>query len=273
MDLSQILHALGRRWYVLIAGLLVTAGFVVLALRFVPLTYDVKTSILLLPPTSSVTQTGNPFLNLGGLDVVAGVLGRSVTDSESTQAIIPPGSKAKYTVQQDASVSGSVLQVQASDTTPAGAFRVLNAVVVLATAKLTSLQDEVNAKPSDQVRLLVITNNTVATPDYASLIRLLILVVAVGIVLTLFAAVLIDAVVRRRRSRRRERRGPPGEEAQQAVAADEEPGTVAAEPGTVAAEPEPRAAETETIQPLEPSADAEADEEEFDSVQLTRGRK
>lgn len=209
MDLSEILRALGRRWYVLIAGVLVTAVFVVLALRVVPLTYDVKTSILLLPPTSSVTETGNPFLNLGGLDVVAGVLERSVTDSESVEKVVPKGSKAEYTVQQDASVSGSVLQVDATDTTSAGAFRILNAVVALAKTNLTALQNEVSAKPSDQVRLLVITNNTVATPDYASLIRLLIVVLAVGVVLTLFAAVSIDAVARRRRIRRRSRRDPP----------------------------------------------------------------
>jgi uncharacterized protein involved in exopolysaccharide biosynthesis len=217
VDLSASLHALGRRWYVLIAGLLITAGFVVLALRFVPLAYDVKASILLLPPTSSVTvtgktQTGNPFLYLGGLDVVAGVLERSVTDSESVQSIIPRGSKAKYTVQQDAAVSGSVLQVQASDTSPAGAFSTLNSVVDLATTKLQTLQNEVQAKPSDQVRLLVITNNTVAVPDYASLIRLLIVVAAAGIVLTLFVAVFIDAAVRRRRSRRLQRLERPDED-------------------------------------------------------------
>lgn len=212
MDLAALFRAAGRRWYVLIAGLLLTAGLAYIVLRFVPPTYNVETSVLLLPPISSVESigtevgdeedSGNPFLNLGGLDVVAGVLAKAVTDSESVRSIVPDGSRAEYMVEPDATVAGSVLAVTVSDATAAGAFSTLDAVLELSTARLQTLQESVGATGDDQVRLMVITNNSVATLDLASLVRTLIVVIAAGLVLSLLLAVSVDALARRRRRAR-----------------------------------------------------------------------
>lgn len=207
MDLGELFRAAGRRWYVLIAGLILTAGFVYMALQFVPVAYDVKSSILLLPPQSALEEAGgNPFLGLGGLDVVAGVLAKSLTDSDSQASIVPAGSTAEYTVQEDASVSGSVLEVAASDESADGAFRTLHAVLNLATTRLEELQDSVDASSDSQVRLMVITNNTAAEPDIASLARVLIVVGAAGLVVTSLLAVSVDAAVRRRKLARANRK-------------------------------------------------------------------
>lgn len=205
MDLAELLRAVGRRWYVLIFGLLAIAALVFLTLRFVPVTYDAKSSLLFLPPKSAVEKGGNPFLDLGGLDLVAGVLGKSVTDSESIRRIVPSGSKAEYTVEKDASVSGSVLEVAASGTSSQAAFATLNAVQALATERLDQLQDAAGAPANSHVRLMVITNNTVAEPNFASLARALIVVGAGGLSLTLLLAISIDSAARRRRSKRAER--------------------------------------------------------------------
>lgn len=200
MYLSELLRSAGRRWYVLVAGLLLTAGFVILALRFIPVGYDVRSSILLLPPQISVEESGNPFLSLGGLEVVAGVLTRSLTDTESVEMVAPAEGSATYTVEKDLQVSGSVLTVTASDTTEAGAFTTLNAVVDLASDRLMALQNDAGATPESQVQLMVITDNTDAKLDVASLARALIVVVAAGVVLTLLLAIFVDAVARRRRT-------------------------------------------------------------------------
>lgn len=202
MYLAELLHAAARRWYVLVAGLLLTAGVIVLALRLIPITYDVKSSILLLPPQISVEETGgNPFLALGGLEVVAGVLGKSLTDSDTVESIAPTDGTAEYTIQQDASVDGSVLEVTASDQTADGAFNTLDAVLALATERLETLQETVAATDDSHVRLMVITNNTVAVPNSAALGRILIVLTAAGLVLTFLLAVSVDAVVRRRQAR------------------------------------------------------------------------
>lgn len=199
MYLAELLHAAGRRWYVLVAGLLLTAGVIVLALRLIPITYDVKSSVLLLPPQISVEETGgNPFLALGGLEVVAGVLSKSLTDSDTVESIAPSDGTAEYTIQQDASVDGSVLEVTVSDRTADGAFDTLDAVLATATERLDTLQDTVAASDDSHVRMMVITNNTVAVPNSAALGRTLIVLTAACLVLTLLLAVFVDAAVRRR---------------------------------------------------------------------------
>lgn len=205
MDLSELLRAVGRRWYVLILGLLLVAGSVVFTLRYVPLTYDAKSSILLLPPNSSTEEDWNPFLDLGGLDLVAGVLGKSLTDSDSVQSIVPPGSTSEYTVEMDASVSGSVLEIAASGVDPEAAFSTLDAVVDLATTRLDDLQSSAGAPQSSHVQLMVITNNTVAQPNAGTLLRTLIVVVGGGLAVTLLLTIAIDSAIRRRRPPRGKR--------------------------------------------------------------------
>jgi hypothetical protein len=210
VKLSELLRAMGRRWYVVLAGLVIVSGMAYLTLRIIPLTYDVKSSILLLPPTSTLQEGGNPFLNLGGLDVAAGVLAKSLTDSETTRSVVPPGSKAEYTVQKDASVSGSVLEVAVSDTSARGAFRTLNAVLALSDTRMADLQLSAKALPKSEIQLMVITNNNVAKPNYAALTRTLIVVVAAGLAFTFLLAISVDALIRRRAMReKRAVRIPP----------------------------------------------------------------
>jgi len=209
VKLSELFRAMGRRWYVVVVGVLVVTGFAFLTLRVIPLSYDVKSSILLLPPTSTLDKGDNPFLNLGGLDVAAGVLAKSLTDSESTRSIVPTASTAKYTVQKDASVSGAVLEVAVSDTSASGAFRILDAVLSLADRRMRDLQVSAKALPASEIRLMVITNNTVAEPNFSSLARTLIVVVAAGLVFTLLLAVSVDALARRRALRKQRSVGKP----------------------------------------------------------------
>lgn len=206
MDLADIFRAAGRRWYVLIIGLLITLGFAFIAYRLVPITYDIKASVLLLPPAITVEELGgNPFLNLGGLDVAAGVLAKSLTDSASSEVILPRGSDAEYTVQKDASVSGSVLEIAVTDSTPEGALRTLLAIQDLASSRLDELQSEAAPTSANKLTMMVVTNNTVAEPNYGTLIRTLIVVGAAGIALTLLSAIAVDSLVRRHSSKKRAR--------------------------------------------------------------------
>jgi hypothetical protein len=201
MDLVETMRALGRRWYVLLTGMLLTGGLVYGTLNVVPLTYDVQASLLLMPPADSPANNGNPFLNLGGLDVVAGVLTKSLTDESSGAVIAPHGSDAKYEVAVDATVPGSVLAVTATDITPRGALAVLGRVQSLAESKLSDLQADAGSAANDRVHLMVITSNETPTPDYSSLLRPLLVVIAGGIVVSLLCTVAVDALIRSRRLR------------------------------------------------------------------------
>jgi hypothetical protein len=212
----ELIRAVGRRWYVVVAGLILTGGLVAamtgglvvagLDALLVPVMYEAKASMLLLPPTKTVTETtGNPFLNLGGLDVVSGVLSLSLTDSQTVSSLVPPRSKTTYTVTQDGSVSGSVLNVSVTAVSPREALATLTSIETLASTRLRTLQDSVDAPLNTQARIMTITDNTRAVPNFAALIRALIAVIAAGVVITFLAAIAVDSIARRRKARKVEK--------------------------------------------------------------------
>jgi hypothetical protein len=206
MGVVELLRAAGRRWYILVAGMLLTAGVAVAVFRFVPVVYEAKASLLLLPPSKTVTQTtGNPFLNLGGLDVVSGVLSLSLTDTETVRSVVPPKSKTTYTVVQDGAVSGSVLDIAVTAATPRQALSTLSSIEELAASRLKALQDKVAAPADTQARVMTITDNTEARANPGSLIRALLAVGAVGLVISFLAAIAVDASIRRYRRRKASR--------------------------------------------------------------------
>ncbi len=213
MDLAEVLRTAGRRWYFLVVGLLITAGLAFAVFTIVPITYDVKASLLLLPPSVVQDPTGepqvvNPFLNLGGLDVAAGVLAKALTDTATVETVIPDGSSAEYTVEKDARVSGSVLEVAVNAQSETEALSMLQTLVDLAESRLNDLQEAIDAPSNTEVRLMVVTDNDVAEPNYSTLLRALIVVVAGGIVLTLLLTVAGDALLRRRAAKKNGTRPP-----------------------------------------------------------------
>jgi hypothetical protein len=207
LDLVQLFRALGRRWYAVVAGVILTAVAAVLMLRIVPVTYDAHASMLLLPPTKSVVESnGNPFLVLGGLDTVAGVLSLSLTDSATVTKIAPPSSKTTYTVAPDQGIPGSVLDITTSARSASQALALLHTVEQLSTTRLADLQNQVNAPAGSEARIMVITDNNKANANISALSRALIVVVAVGLVLTFLLTISLDAIIRRRATRKARRK-------------------------------------------------------------------
>jgi capsular polysaccharide biosynthesis protein len=203
MDLVQLFRALGRRWYAVLACLIVIAAGAFFTFRLVPVTYDAKASLLLIPPTKTVVESnGNPFLNLGGLSVVAGVLSLNLTDTTTVEQLAPRSSKATYTVTPDQTIPGSVLDVGVSARTPQQALDIMNSIESLATVRLAQLQDQVNAPLDSQARIMLITDNDKATPNVSSLSRALIVVIAGGIVVTFLFTISLDTLIRRRKERK-----------------------------------------------------------------------
>lgn len=208
MDIASIMRALGRRWYVVAVGFLLTAGLAVGVTYLVPLTYDAQASFVLLPPRPAEQQPGNsplhdnPYLRLGGLETMGGVLAKSLSDSTSYLSIIPKGSPAKYVVADDPAVPGAVLQVTGTARSPQRAFAIVDDVIALAKTRLADLQAAVNAPADSQVRMAVITNNTVAEPNTSTVVRTLIVVIGAGLIGTILIALSIDALIRRHRERR-----------------------------------------------------------------------
>ena len=203
MHLSDLLKGLGRRWYVVALGLLATAALCFGAMRLVPVDYVAQSSVLLLPSSTTIGTGGNPYLALGGLQGVADVLARAMTDDAISAQIAPQGGTAKYTVERDATTNGPMLIIVATDVTRAGALATLDATLAQAPKVLSQLQKSVGAPSDALIGLGTITQDTIAQPVIKSQLRAVILSGVVGLALTVFSANLLDALLIRRRGTRR----------------------------------------------------------------------
>lgn len=193
-----------RRWYVVLLGLQATVILCNATTVLVPAKYQATSDVLLLPPMSATTQQGdNPFLALGGLDTVSGVLARTMTDHATEQQIKAAGAPGSYTVVPDLTSGGPVLLITAQDITSAGALRTLVAVSTRLPQMLANLQTTAGVPVSSLIRAKEITRDTTTQPVRKSLIRALIAAAAGGLAVTVLAAAQLDGYLLRRKDRRR----------------------------------------------------------------------
>jgi hypothetical protein len=170
----------------------------------VPAKYQVTSSVLFLPPQSdTVAQGGNPFLALGGLETIAGVVARTVSDSTVQNQVKAAGGTGDYTVVPDATAGGPVLLVTVEDRTPAAALKTLAVVLKQLPQTLTALQTSSGVPSSSLIRSKEITRDTIAKTVLKPLMRAMIAAVAFGLGLTVLGAALLDSLIRRKARQRR----------------------------------------------------------------------
>lgn len=193
-----------RRWYVVVAGLLATGLLCAVAMQAVPIKYQATSSVLLLPPNSSVAQEGgNPFLALGGLDVAAGVISRAMTDRKTQQQITHAGAPGTYTIAPDAVSGGPLLVITAEADTPGGALTTLAVVNRILPTTLQTVQTSAGISSASLIRSRQLTLDDTAQPVRKPLIRALLVAIVAGLAATVLAASLLDGILLRRSAGRR----------------------------------------------------------------------
>lgn len=206
MGWVDVLRAIWRRWYVVLAGLLITAGLAFGAWRLVPPTYQAEGTILLLPSKSTVSQGGqNPFLNLDSLTAPAALVIARLDGEAERSELAKTTPTAEYSVDTDPTMRGPTILVTVTDKTAKSTLRTLNSMLDNATSILSEIQREQDV-PSDAVigsmRLTVDTKATRVTSDT---VRVIVATAVAGVIVTLALAVGIDAWLRRRAARPRAR--------------------------------------------------------------------
>lgn len=207
MSVTGLGRVLWRRWYITILGLLATVGLVLGAVSLVPVKYEAKSYVLLLPP--SAKDGSNPLLSLGGLQSTVDVLARAMLDATTADALKRQGVTATYTVARDLTTDGPVLVVTTDDKTSSGALSANADVVARLAPTMLALQSQQAVKTSSLISLQEINKATTTAVLRKSQIRALLVAVAVGILLTVLLAALIDGLVLRRRSRRTQKGSLP----------------------------------------------------------------
>lgn len=226
MYMRDLIASLARRWYLVVAGLVATVGLSLLTLALVPVSYEASSSLVLLPPKSSVGAHGNPYLYLGGLSQALEVLSVRL-GSESVRRNIEigrPGST--YVAKPDDTTSGPILVVTGTGPTPGSATTMVAAVVKTVPTSLETLQDELSVPRPSRISAMTLSVDSTAVLDDKNRSRLTLLVAAAGVVGTCLLTGLFDGLLLSRRSGRRKR--PTADKGPKAPGGGERPTSQAA---------------------------------------------
>lgn len=200
MNLSDTLQALVRRWYILIAGVLLACGAGYGAWTHTSVDYERSASQLLLPSSGLLpSNTANPYLYLGGLTQAADVVVRVAGSENTMSAILQRYPGTTVTVSRDPSTSGPVILIIATSTSDRDAAAALNAMVAQTATTLQRVQAEEHIRPNDQITMTTLTVDSKPTLQQRK--RLISTGgAAIGVMLiTVLSAALVDGLARRRR--------------------------------------------------------------------------
>ena len=199
MRFREAMNSLLRRWYVLFLGLLLTAGMCWIVQEYVPVTYEAKASQVLMPPSATVGESGNPYLYLGGMSQALDVLIRHVSASEVTKPVLDAFPNTEYSVQADSSTGGSILVISASGSTPEGTLGVLQAAMKEVPAALKGMQDELAITERLRISVRTVVVDEQVSKNDQSRLRLMILAAGAGIFGTLLLTATIDGLMKGRK--------------------------------------------------------------------------
>lgn len=205
MFVKRVVQVLRRQLVVTLVGLLATGVAAFAVFRSTPPSYSLTATVLLLPPSLPDAKTGqsaNPYLQLGGLSGPAEVLARAVNDPAVQQEAVGLGLSRDFEVARDFLTSAPVVLVTVQDTDLTRARATRDWLLDRLPKTLLQLQASVKVPPAAMMTSTVISPEGEVTRSSKSTLRLLLVVVAAGLMATLVLATVIDTL-RRERSRRR----------------------------------------------------------------------
>lgn len=201
----DVLRAMARRWYIVLAGLLLTVGLTWTAYQSTPPEYQARGLVLLLPGQNAVPEGGNPFLALSGLEQPASIVVAYFASAAAQAEVADVSPNADFAVQLDASTRGPVIAIDVTDDTADGAIATLDFLTQRVPEELARLQGELGAPADSIITSMPLVVDDEPEPDNSGTIRITIAALALGIVVTGIATFTLDGVLMRRRTRRKAR--------------------------------------------------------------------
>ena len=202
MFLRDLYASAIRRWYFVLAGLLITAAMSFWVFRVAPVTYEATANVALIPPPTAVISGDNPFLYMGGLDQAMGVLTVKLNSDSVRDSIEDAYPGAVYSTERDATTSGPIIRVKVAGDSAATTLEILNRVLDVMPATLSSLQDELSLPKASRISLLTLGVDKDTTLVGEARTRALLVVAALGMAGTLLLTGLADKRLIRRRGNR-----------------------------------------------------------------------
>ncbi len=195
MRLKELIRSLARRWYVVLAGLVLTAGMCSVVYAKVPATYEASGSLVLMPPSATVGNTGNPYLYLVGMSQALDVLTRRANAAEVRDPVLNQFPGMTYSIDADRSTSGAIVVVKVSAPGPSETMGGLKAALATVSATLKTMQDELSVADFSRINLKTIVVAPEPTRENKAQLQLMIVATGVGVVGTVLLARMLDGLL------------------------------------------------------------------------------
>ena len=200
MDLAEIFRVTRRRWYVLLPGLLLTAGLVAAVVLLVPVTYQSQSTVQLLnSPKATVAYGGNPFLSTQtSLTGMADSLARNLNSDGSVRELKSRGATGTFEAKIADNAQGPLMWLTVTGTDKAAVLASDRILTAYATDRLKQFQEQQSVDPKAMIQMVTIVVPQPPVAQTKTRLEYMIMAGGMGLVLSLMAVFYVEA---RRRSR------------------------------------------------------------------------
>jgi hypothetical protein len=211
MDFSEMLRVLRRRWRVSVPILVLTVVATVLAYAKGPGAYQSTAEITLISPKVVAVAPGggdNPFLGVGMLDPMAGILASSLSSQQAADQLRALGVRGSFEASLPPLAAGPFVQLSLSGTDPTAIRKSMPTVISFSASRLRAIQEAGLVHSLGNAAL--IQSIVIAQPSVPQLLRKRKLEVAGGAAIIGLVAMVLIGVGAEARARRRQ--AGPGQE-------------------------------------------------------------
>lgn len=205
MDLSSLLKLLWRRKRVVIPATLVVGALLAVTLIVWPPPYRANSTVVLLPPLPPETgqpSFSNPYVRFGDISVVVDVLKRIMMSDPVVEGLRGDGLHGTFTVSANVDFArGPIIDIVAEADSEADTIADIGLIGDELGRRLAALQKAQGTDRRYFITSKVVVPATKATPALSSMIRRLLVALALGIGFVIGMAVAADALAHRTRRR------------------------------------------------------------------------
>ena len=231
MRLKEFWATIGRRWYLVLVAILLSAGATVVAVEKVGPTYQVEGAALIFPPTAKVERdaqamtVGNPYLALDGVTLARDIVIRSLTSKSVADQIAEQIPGSTFEATPDVTTNAPIINVTVEASSADDAAKTLTAVLGRIPEILTELQAGLDLDQTSVITSQPLIADTMPVVLHKDQIRAGVAVLAAALGLSLLMIGLLDGLLLGRK--RAGRSGRPDRskavDASEAIGADAVP--------------------------------------------------
>ncbi|MEV0637406.1 chain length determinant protein [Streptomyces sp. NPDC050619] len=195
MDLAEIVRVMRRRWYVLLPGLLLTAGLLVAVAVMVPVTYQSQSTVVLLnSQKATVAYDGNPFLSTQtSLTGMADGLARNLNSDDSLRELKSRGATGTFEAKLADNAQGPLMWLTVTGTDPASVLASDRVLTTYAKERLEQFQQQQSVAPKAMIRMTTIVPPQKPVAQTKTRLQYLIMAGGLGLVVSMVAAFYVEA--------------------------------------------------------------------------------